>query len=140
MDMYLGVLGLSDLARVSGLSFFARKPSKVTWRVESQDYPLARGHLSRELAAGILRTIRSREGTFQGDMLLGVSGQSVRARAHFKVTCFGDSMGNPFLREHLSKGRAAESLRIMRSREVTFQRDILRGASRPFVGPRAPSM
>ena len=81
---------------VSGLSAHATVFSKGTCLWESQDYPLARGHLPEGHAIGSLRTIRLRQRNFQRDMLRGVSGLCARASAPSKVTCCEKSQDNPF--------------------------------------------
>ena len=128
-DMEQGVPELSTRARV---------PSKGKCCGESEDHPSVPRRLPREHAAGSLRTIRSRQGTLQRDMLRGVSGQSVRARAPFKGTCCGESQDNPCSRGRLPKGHAAGGIRGICSREGTIQSDVLQEVYGQSVFARAP--
>ena len=57
-------------------------------------------------------------------MAWGVSGLSARARAPSKGTCCGDSQTYPLAPGHLPKEHAAVSLRVIRSRQRNFRRDI----------------
>ena len=68
-----------------------------------------------------LRTIRTRQCTFQRDVLLGVSGQSARARSSSKGACCGESEDYPYLLAHLPRGHAAWGLRSICSRQGTSQ-------------------
>ena len=96
-----GIYQGNILRGVSGPSVRAMAHSKRTCCGESQDYPFVRGHLPMRHGAGSLRTIDSREGTFQGDMLRRVSGPSVNAKTPIEVTFCGESQEYPFARWHL---------------------------------------
>ena len=73
-----------------------------------------------------LRTIRTRQCTFQRDLLRGVSGQSAHARSFSKGTCCGESQDYP---AHLSKGFVTVGHRAICLRQHNFQRDLLRRVS-----------
>ena len=122
-----GLLQGDMLRRVSGPSVRAKASTKGTFCGESQEHPLARGHLPKGHAAGSLRTIRSCEGTFQCDMEQGVPELSTRARVPSKGKCCGESEDHPSVPRRLPREHAAGSLRTIRSRQGTLQRDMLRG-------------
>ena len=118
---------------VSALSARAVGPTKGNFCGVSQDFPFSRGCLPMDMlrraigisitlenrpksfGAGSLRTIRPRDGTFQRDILWGISGISVYAGAHPKGTCCGESQGNPFARRVLPMRNGVGSLRSIRS-------------------------
>ena len=104
----------------SGLSTRARAPSKGTCRGESQDNPMAQGLLPKGHSAESLRTIRSREGTFQ-------------------ETCCGESQNYPLVRGRFPMRHRAGSLRTIHSREGIFQFDMDWGVSELTTRARVPS-
>ena len=130
---------------VSGLSARASVSTKGTCCGDCQQYPLARGHLSKRHGGGSLRAFCSRESAFQRDMLREVSLLSFRSRAPSKGTCCGECLEHPLTRGHLPKGYATwkkehplargrlpkgngtGSLKPIYSRFGAFQRDMLRG-------------
>ena len=118
-----------SMGGVSGTSVRLRAPSKETWNGEFQACPFEGGHHPRRHAAGSPRTFSSREGAFQGDMLRGISGQSVRVRATSKGTCCMESQDHPFASGHLPEGNAVGSLRTIRTEKGTFQSDMVRRVS-----------
>ena len=117
--------------------FFSSSLSHLDW--ESQEYPLAQGHLPKGSAAGNFRTIRSRGVIFQRDMMRGVTGLSVRASARSKGTCYGKFQSYPLAPAHFLRGHAAGNLRTIRLRGFIFQRDMLREVSGPSARASALS-
>ena len=106
---------------------------------ECQEHPFAWGRLSKKHGTESFRTVHSNEGIIQGDMLRGVSGKSVRARAPSFETCRGESLDYPFAHGHLQWGHAEVILRTIHSRKGTFQGNIPRGISEPSIRAKVHS-
>ena len=112
---------------ISGLSVRTRAPLWETYCGGPQDHPLARRFRQEGHAAVRLGTIRSRRGTYQRDIVRGVSALSACAWVPSKGMFSRESQSHPFARGQLPKKRTEGSLCAIRSREATFQRDIARG-------------